>query len=222
MAFTKAQQKIINQTAGMIQKKFISEPSGHDWWHIYRVWKGAVYLAKKEKADLFIVSLAALLHDIADWKFYNGDEQLGPRLARKWLKKINVPDKTMHAVSRIIENLSFRGLGVKNKIKTLEGKIVQDADRLDAIGAIGIARTFAYGGFKGREIYNSSIPPVKHPTFLEYKRSQGPTVNHFYEKLLHLKDLMNTPTAKKIAQKRHEILEKFLKEFFREWKCQFS
>jgi uncharacterized protein len=147
---------------------------------------------------------------------------LGPQLAGEWLRKLQVKNETIDAVSGIIENLSFKGLGVKNKIKTLEGKIVQDADRLDAIGAIGIARTFAYGGFKGREMYNPSIPPAKHRTFLQYKRSQGPTINHFYEKLLHLKSLMNTSTAKKIAKNRHQILENFLKEFFKEWKCLFS
>jgi len=222
MELTKAQQAIIKKTAAMIQKRFAAEPSGHDWWHIYRVWKSAAYLAKKENASPFIVELAALLHDIADWKFHGGNEQLGPQLAREWLEKLQVKNETVNAVSGIIENLSFKGLGVKNKIKTLEGKIVQDADRLDAIGAIGIARTFAYGGYKGREIYNPSIPPVKHRTFLQYKRSQGPTINHFYEKLLHLKSLMNTATAKKIAENRHQILEKFLKDFFREWECRLS
>ena len=151
------------------------------------MWKSAISITKHEKADLFTVELAALLHDIADWKFCNGDETVGPTIAGEWLEKEKVDSKVINHVKDIIENLSFKGAGVKSKIDTIEGMIVQDADRLDAIGAIGIARTFAYGGYKGREIYNPNIKPQLHQTFEEYKKSEGHTVNHFYEKLFCLR-----------------------------------
>ena len=208
---------VIKKTEEYVRKTLEGEGSGHDWWHICRVWKTSVHIGKLEKADLFIVELAALLHDIADWKFCKGDDSVGPKLAVEWLEKLEVEKDVISHVADIIKDLSFKGANTKTSMKTREGMVVQDADRLDAIGAIGIARTFAYGGYKGREIYNPNIQPEKHNTFEQYKKSQGPTVNHFYEKLLLLKDLMNTETAKRIAEKRHNFIEQFLDEFFKEW-----
>ncbi len=210
-------ENIINQTAEHIKTKLAGEGSGHDWWHIYRVWKNAVHISQHEKVDLFVVELAALLHDIADWKFHNGDDNIGPKMAREWLESLSVEEGFIAHVCDIIKNISFKGANVENKINTIEGLVVQDADRLDAIGAIGIARTFAYGGSKGREMYNPDIKPAIHNSFEEYKNNQSNTVNHFYEKLLLLKDKMNTKTAKDIAKKRHLMMENFLKEFYEEW-----
>jgi len=210
-------EQIINQTAEHIKAKLSGEGSGHDWWHIYRVWKNAVHISQHETVNLFVVELAALLHDIADWKFHNGDENIGPKMAREWLESLSVKEKTITHVCEIIKHISFKGANVENKINTIEGLVVQDADRLDAIGTIGIARTFAYGGSKGREMYNPDIKPATHNSFEEYKNNQSNTINHFYEKLLLLKDKMNTETAKNIAQKRHIIMENFLKEFYDEW-----
>ncbi len=210
-------ENIINQTAEHIKAKLAGEGSGHDWWHIYRVWKNAVHISQHEKVDLFVVELAALLHDIADWKFHNGDDNIGPKMAREWLESLSVEEGFIAHVCDIIKNISFKGANVENKINTIEGLVVQDADRLDAIGAIGIARTFAYGGSKGREMYNPDIKPAIHNSFEEYKNNQSNTVNHFYEKLLLLKDKMNTKTAKDIAKKRHLMMENFLKEFYEEW-----
>ncbi|MBA3064551.1 HD domain-containing protein, partial [Candidatus Woesearchaeota archaeon] len=188
------QNEIIKRTADYVKSKLDGEGSGHDWWHIYRVWKTAIEIGKKESADLFVVQLAALLHDIADWKFHSGDDSVGPKLAREWLEKLDVDENIISHVCKIIKQVSFKGAGVKSKIKTKEGMVVQDADRLDALGAIGIARAFAYCGHKGREIYNPDIKPEKHESFEQYKKSKGTTINHFYEKLLLLKDLMNTPS----------------------------
>lgn len=209
--------RIIQQTADYIRERLSGEGSGHDWWHVYRVWKNAIHIADSEHADLFVVELAALLHDIADWKFHDGNDDIGPRLAREWLKKLMTDEIVILHVCQIIKDISFKGSGVSAPMKTIEGMVVQDADRLDAIGAIGIARTFAYGGSKGREMYNPEINPENHETFEQYKKSQGPTINHFYEKLLLLKDLMNTAAAKQIAEHRHRIMEEFLIEFFKEW-----
>jgi len=211
------QNEIIKRTADYVKSRLSGEGSGHDWWHVYRVWKTAVEICKKEGADLFVVQLAALLHDIADWKFHSGDDSIGPKLAREWLEKLDVDKNVISHVCEIIKEVSFKGAGVKSKIKTKEGMVVQDADRLDAIGAIGIARAFAYGGHKGREIYNPNIKPEKHETFEQYKNNKGTTINHFYEKLLLLKDLMNTSGARKIAQERHCFMEQYLDKFFKEW-----
>jgi len=210
-------EEVIKRTADYVKSKLDGEGSGHDWWHIYRVWKTAVNIGKKEDADLFVVQLAALLHDIADWKFHAGDDSIGPKLAREWLEKLDVDENVISHVCEIIKGVSFKGAGVKSKIKTKEGMVVQDADRLDALGAIGIARAFAYGGHKGSEIYNPKIKPEKHETFEQYKKSKGTTINHFYEKLLLLKDLMNTPSARKIAGERHGFMEQYLDKFFKEW-----
>lgn len=210
-------EQIIDKTAGYIKDRFAGEGSGHDWWHVYRVWKNAIHISKHEKVDLFVVELAALLHDVADWKFHDGNEDIGPQLAREWLEKLSVEENVILHVCQIIQDISFKGAGVATNMKTIEGMVVQDADRLDAMGAIGISRAFAYGGSKGREMYNPDVKPEKHDSFEQYKRSQGTSINHFYEKLLLLKDLMNTETAKNIAGKRHVVMETFLDEFFREW-----
>ena len=210
-------EEVIKRTADYIKSKLDGESSGHDWWHTYRVWKTAVNIGKKEDADLFVVQLAALLHDIADWKFHSGDDSIGPKLAREWLEKLDVDENIISHVCEIIKGVSFKGAGVKSKIKTKEGMVVQDADRLDALGSIGIARAFAYGGHKGREIYNPNIKPEKHESFEQYKNNKGTTINHFYEKLLLLKDLMNTPSARKIAEERHRFMEEYLDKFFKEW-----
>jgi uncharacterized protein len=209
-------EEIINKTEDYVKSILLEESSGHDWWHIYRVWKLAKSIAEKEKADLFIVELAALLHDIADWKFTNGDEEVGPKLAREWLEPLGVEKKDIDHITEIIKDLSYKGAKVQTSMKTLEGKVVQDADRLDAMGAIGIARCFAYGGHKGREIYNPEIKPQLHDSADAYKNNKSPSINHFYEKLLLLKDLINTESAKAIAQKRHEFMEFFLVEFYKE------
>lgn len=210
-------EQIIVQTAEHIRLKLEGEGSGHDWWHVYRVWKNAIHIGKQEKADLFVIELAALLHDIADWKFHDGNEDIGPQLAREWLETLSVEESIIAHVCRIIRAISFKGAGVKNTMDTTEGLIVQDADRLDAMGAIGIARTFAYGGSKHREMYNPTVNPQLHASFEQYKNSEGTTINHFYEKLLLLKDLMNTPTARKIAEGRHKYMQEFLQQFFLEW-----
>ncbi len=210
-------EQIINQTAEHIKTLLSGEGSGHDWWHIYRVWKNAIHIGKEENVDMFVVELAALLHDIADWKFHNGNDDIGPQMAKGWLESLTVEENIIDHVCLIVKNISYKGANVENKINTIEGMVVQDADRLDAIGAIGIGRAFAYGGSKGREMYNSEIKPELSESFEQYKKSQSNTINHFYEKLLLLKDRMNTQTAKKIAIKRHAVMEVFLKDFFAEW-----
>lgn len=210
-------QKIIEATRDYVEETLKGEGSGHDWWHILRVWNTAKTIGKKEKADMFVVELAALLHDIADWKFNGGDEMAGARVSRQWLEKLSVDSVVVDQVCDIIATSSFKGAGVKSEIKTLEGKIVQDADRLDAIGAIGIGRTFAYGGHTNREMYNPDIKPQQHNTAEQYKNNNSPTLNHFCEKLLLLKDLMNTKTAKQIAVQRHKFMEEFLDRFYKEW-----
>ena len=215
---TMQQQAIIDETARYVREQMEGEGSGHDWWHIFRVWKNARYIASQEKdADLFTVELAALLHDIGDHKFHNGDETVGPRLVREWLEKQPLDEVFIATVCDIVSGLSYKGAGTSSAMPTLEGRIVQDADRLDAIGAIGIARTFAYGGHKGRELYNPAVAPVLHDNFEDYKSSTAPTINHFYEKLLLLKDRMHTPTARALAEKRHQYMEDFLSHFYAEW-----
>lgn len=210
-------ERIIQKTEEYVRKTLSGDGSGHDWWHVYRVWKTAVRLGNIEKADLFVVELAALLHDIADWKFNDGDLEAGPKAARAWLEKMKVDEAVIAHVCQIIEGLSFKGAGVKTPMETLEGKIVQDADRLDAIGAIGIARAFAYGGSKGREMHDPNEKPELHNSFKAYKSSKGPTINHFYEKLLLLKDQMNTKAAKELAIDRHRYMQQYLDRFFLEW-----
>ena len=210
---------IIKQTEEFVYKKLSGEGTGHDWYHIDRVRKLALHIAKQEKANLFIIELAALLHDIADWKFHNGDESVGPRVAGEWLKSLNVSKDIIEDVCDIIATISFKGGHAKSSMKTIEGMIVQDADRLDALGAIGIARCFAYGGYKGNPIYDPKVLPTQHQSFEEYKKIRGSSVNHFYEKLLLLKDCMNTQAARAIANQRHKLMEQFLEEFYKEWNC---
>jgi len=211
-----AQNEIIGKTAEYVRRKFQNDSSGHDWWHIYRVWKNVLNICEHEKADAFVVQLAALLHDLDDWKF-NPDGDEPPIRAKAWLEQCGVGADVSQHVCEIIIYLSFKGAGVENKINTIEGMIVQDADRLDAIGAVGVGRAFAYGGFKGRMMYDPDSPPQLHKSFEQYRNSQSATINHFHEKLLLLKDRMNTSTAKRIAEKRHEFMLEFLDQFMREW-----
>ncbi len=209
--------QVVNKTAAYAKKTLSGESSGHDWWHVKRVWETSKRIGKKEKADMFVVELAALLHDIADYKLNGGNEEIGPKTAAVWLKSLGVDRETIEHITRIIRDLSFKGAKVKTEMETIEGEVVQDADRLDALGAIGIARTFAYGGKMGREIYDPGTRAKLHKSFKEYKNSNGPTINHFYEKLLLLKARMNTKTAKKMAGERDKFMRDFLKRFYKEW-----
>lgn len=211
------QQNIIQRVAAQVEGQLSGEGSGHDWWHIVRVWNMAKRLALNESADLFVVELAALLHDIADWKFHDGDDTVGPKVARQILEQHAVSSEVAEHVCEIIATLSFKGAAVKTEMRTLEGKIVQDADRLDAIGAVGIARVFAYGGHKGQPLHDPQLAPTLHQSKEAYFKSTGTSVNHFYEKLLLLKERMNTKTAKEIAEGRHIVMESYLKRFFQEW-----
>lgn len=208
---------VIARTAEFIRHRLKDDASGHDWWHIDRVRRTAVFLAKTEGADVGICELAALLHDIADWKFHSGDDTAGPKAARDWLTGQSAEENLIDAVCEIIAGVSFKGAGVATAMPTLEGRCVQDADRLDAIGAIGIARAFAFGGHFGRSMYDPDHPPELHASFEAYKSKSGPTINHFYEKLLLLKDRMQTATGRKLAEERHQFLETFLRRFFAEW-----
>jgi len=197
---------LINATIKFVKRELENAEGGHDWFHIERVYKNALLIANGEDCDILVVKLGALLHDIADSKFHNGDETLGPKKARLFLESENVPEKTILHIINIIDNISFKGGNVIKNFHSLELDIVQDADRLDAIGAIGIARTFNYGGFKNRSIYNPNIAPNLHMSNEEYKNSTAPTINHFYEKLLLLKDKMNTKTGIQIAEERHQFM----------------
>jgi len=209
--------EIISKTITFIKQTLKEADGSHDWWHIYRVWKTTQLILKTENSNPLVCELAALLHDIADHKFHNGDETIGPKKAKDFLTTLNIENEIIEDVVKIIENISFLGGHKKNNYHSKELDVVQDADRLDAIGAIGIARTFAYGGFKKREIYNPDIKPNLNMSKEEYKNSTAPTINHFYEKLLLLKNKMNTKTGKQIAKKRHEFMEQFLNQFYNEW-----
>ena len=208
---------LIDRTIAFVKEKLEKAEGGHDWFHIERVYKNAMVIAQQEECDLTVVKLGALLHDIADSKFHDGDETIGPRTARLFLESESVDEQTISHVINIIKNISFKGGNFGQQFNSKELEIVQDADRLDAIGAIGIARTFNYGGFKNRAIYNPAIAPNLNMSKEEYKKSEAPTLNHFYEKLLLLKDKMNTETGKKIAQARHKYMENFLSQFYAEW-----
>ena len=208
---------VIKNTILFVKQKLENAEGGHDWFHIERVYKNALLIAKEEHCSVEIVELAALLHDIADSKFNNGDETVGPKVAKAFLESQHVAEDIIFNVVSIIENISFKGGNFERKFNSKELQIVQDADRLDAIGAIGIARTFNYGGFKNRQLYNPEILPNLKMSKGEYKNNEAPTINHFYEKLLLLKDKMNTKTGKKIAQERHQFMETFLNQFFNEW-----
>lgn len=209
------QKSILSATEKHIRQTFETEGSGHDWWHIYRVWKLAVQIQKNEGGDLFIVEMAALLHDLDDWKLKEKDSQ--ENKTQQWPESIEVTHAEQTKIIEVIQQVSFKGAGVETPALCAEAKIVQDADRLDAIGAIGIARTFAYGGNKNRLIYDPEIKPEMHQNFEAYKSSTAPTINHFYEKLLLLKERLNTDSAKEIAKGRHKFMEDFLHRFFKEW-----
>ncbi|WP_373057318.1 HD domain-containing protein [Zunongwangia sp. H14] len=214
---TTIQAEIIENTIAFVKETLKNAEGGHDWFHIQRVYNNAKLIAEGENADDFIVALGALLHDIADSKFHNGDETIGPKTAEDFLNSQQVSSEVIEHVIKIIENISFKGGNVNREFSSLELDIVQDADRLDALGAIGIARTFNYGGYKGRGLYNPEIKPNLNMSKEEYKASSAPTLNHFYEKLLLLKDRMNTQTGKEIAEKRHEFMEIYLEQFYKEW-----
>lgn len=200
-----------------VREQFLGESTGHDWWHIHRVRNNARAINKSEAGDPVIVELGALLHDIADFKFHDGDESIGPRRAKEMMQKYSVPDDIQEAVVHIVANTSYKGAKVANTMTLKEGFIVQDADRLDAIGAIGIGRVFAYGGSKGRDMYDPTSASQLHTSADAYKNNTSSSIAHFYEKLLLLKDKMNTETGKKLAQERHSFLELFLQEFLDEW-----
>jgi uncharacterized protein len=204
----------LKQTEDYVRDLFENEGTGHDWWHIHRVRNVALKIAEKEGGNRYIIEMSALLHDVDDWKI-NTDGNSSK--TSSWLKNIKIDDSEAKRILEVIEQVSFKGAGVQNKAVSVEAKIVQDADRLDAIGAIGIARTFAYGGNKGRPIYLPEIKPELHDNFDSYKKTTAPTINHFYEKLLLLKNRLNTNTAIEMAKNRHTFMEVFLKQFFMEW-----
>jgi uncharacterized protein len=215
--YTKEQRAQLDKTYEFVKEKLSQDSTGHDWWHIERVRRNALLIAQSEAVDCFVVELGALLHDIADWKFNGGDLTEAPRVAAEWLSEIGVDSEVIDHVCDIIANVSFKGAKVKTPMRTREGLVVQDADRLDALGAVGIARTFAYGGHANRSIYEPDVPPEEHASFEQYKSSRGHTINHFYEKLLLIKDRLNTKSARAIAEERHRFMEAFLDRFFDEW-----
>lgn len=207
----------INATIEFVKQELAGAETGHDWFHVERVWKNAINIAQQEQVDILIVELAALLHDIADSKFYDGDEDVGSAKAGKFLRSLEMDESIVVHVQQIIKNMSYKNSFDAPIFTSKEMQVVQDADRLDAMGAIGIARAFAYGGFKNRELYNPAIQPDPNPTKETYKKSAAPTINHFYEKLLLLKDSMNTDTAYRMAEQRHHFMEQYLEQFFGEW-----
>lgn len=208
---------LIHHTINFVKQQLEGAEGGHDWFHIQRVYNNALNIAKGENCNLLVVQLGALLHDVADSKFHNGDETVGPRVATQFLQSHDVDAETIAHVVAIIENISFKGGNFEKKFSSIELDIVQDADRLDALGAIGLARTFNYGGFKNRPLYDPAIPPALGMDKEQYKASVSPTINHFYEKLLLLKDRMNTETGRTIAEGRHKYMEGFLAQFYAEW-----
>lgn len=210
-------QDLIEHTVEFVKKKLEGAEAGHDWFHIERVWKLSKKIAETEDCNLEVVELAALLHDIADPKFHNGDETLALRVSREFLESRDASEDIIEQVLFIIRNISFKNRGEAPENLPIELKIVQDADRIDAIGAIGIARTFNFGGFKNNLMYDPHIEPKLNMSKEEYKKSNGTTINHFYEKLLLLKDLMNTEKGKKIAGERHDFMLNFLDQFYKEW-----
>lgn len=209
--------QLIEKTKSFVKATLANAEGGHDWFHTLRVYNNAILISKDEKVDEFIVALGALLHDIADSKFEDGDETVGPKIAREFLFKHNVDSLVIEHVINIIENISFKGGNEAQQFKSGELDVIQDADRLDAIGAVGIARCFNYGGFKNRALYNPEIEPNLNMSKEEYKKSTSPTINHFYEKLLLLKDRMNTKTGKQLAENRHQFMEGYLNQFYAEW-----
>jgi uncharacterized protein len=210
-------ETLVSAIANEVRAKLGGESSGHDWWHTHRVWQMARRIGRHYDADMLVIQLAALLHDVADWKLHGGDETIAPRVARSILEKYHAPEQIIGAVNTIICEISFKGATVASEPSTIEGRIVQDADRLDAIGAIGIARAFAYAGHAGRPMHNPDAVPVMHTSKKAYLSNRSSTINHFYEKLLLLKERMNTSEAKDIAQVRHAFMEDYLDQFAREW-----
>ncbi len=213
------EKTIIEKTIIFVKEKLYNAESGHDWFHVERVYKNALFIAQNETCNVLVVQLGALLHDIADSKFHNGDETIAPKITRQFLEQENTEETVIQHVISIIENISFKRGNFDKKFTSKELEIVQDADRLDALGAIGIARTFNYGGFKNRLLYDPNIPPNLNMTKEEYKNANSHTINHFYEKLLLLKDKMNTKIGKEMAQERHQFMEVFLAQFHAEWKA---
>ena len=211
-------KRLVDEVAAAVRKAMEGEGSGHDWWHVWRVWRLAERIGRTEKkTDRTVVALGALLHDLGDWKFHGGDEEAAPREAGRLLSRLGATKEAILRVQAVCREVSYKGAGVADRPTSLETRIVQDADRLDAIGAIGIARTFAYGGAKGRSIYDPGEKPVLHRTFAAYKKSRGHTINHFHEKLLLLKGRLHTREARRLARDRHAYLVDFLKQFHREW-----
>ncbi|MEM8968037.1 MAG: HD domain-containing protein [Bacteroidota bacterium] len=210
-------QSIIQKTVNFVQATLTEAEAGHDWWHTYRVWQNTLQIAQQEKVDELVVELAALLHDIADAKFHGGDEEIGPRTAQQFLESQQIDKSVVEHVTNIVRHISFKGGNFEQGFHSPELAVVQDADRLDALGAIGIARTFHYGGFRNRLLYDPDVPPNLGMSKEEYKSSKSPTINHFYEKLLLLKDRMNTETGKQLAEERHRFMEQFLAQFYWEW-----
>jgi uncharacterized protein len=210
-------RKIIENTILFVKESLKNSEGGHDWFHVERVYNISINIANKENADLFVVALGALLHDIADSKFHGGDENIGPKKAASFLKEQQVADEIIQHVVKIIKNISFKGGNFSQRFRSLELDCIQDADRVDAIGAIGIARCFSYGGFKNRSLYDPEIKPNISMTKEEYKKSTAPSINHFHEKLLLLKDKMNTAAGKEIALERHVFMQNFLEQFYKEW-----
>lgn len=208
---------LVERVAAHLKTRFMAESSGHDWHHIHRVWKLAQQIGAREGANQAVVELAALVHDIADWKFHEGDDSVGPREAERLLVQEGARREIIDQVVEIVSTISYKGAGVKTEMRTLEGQCVQDADRLDAMGAIGIARCFAYGGHAGRSMYDPDESPVLHATAEAYKAAKGTSLNHFYEKLFLLKDRMNTATGRSMAEQRHQFMEDFVAQFLAEW-----
>lgn len=211
------ERELVERTAEHVKKALADDYSGHDWWHVYRVRQMAVHLASDTAANVAVVELGALLHDIADWKLHDGDLEIGPRVAREWLESLDAAPEIVDQVSSIIAGMSFVGAGVPDEVHSLEAQIVQDADRLDALGAVGIGRTFAFGGAHNRQMYSPDIHPVYHKNFASYASSASPTINHFYEKLFLLKERMHTAAAREIAEGRHQYMVDFVNRFYMEF-----
>ncbi len=210
-------KNIIQTVEQQVKEQFENEGTGHDWFHIDRVRRIALEIQEKEGGNRVVIELGALLHDISDHKFNGGDFELGAKVSDQILEKLNVDAETINSVASIVKNVSYKGSGEKDTMESLEGKIVQDADRIDAIGAVGIARTFAYGGAIGQPIYDPLIPPINNQTKESYVNERSHTINHFYEKLLLLKDRMHTKTGREIAEERTRFMQDFLNQFYKEW-----
>ncbi|WHZ01447.1 HD domain-containing protein [Neobacillus sp. YX16] len=209
-------EQIIKQSAAYVRSELGEDATGHDWYHVDRVRRNALHICHQEQAgDPFIIEMAALLHDIPDEKL-NESAEAGRNKLDLFFQSIELPKDAQNAIVQIIESISYKG-GRKTELKSIEAKIVQDADRLDAIGAIGIARAFAYGGKKGQPIYDPTVNVREEMSLEEYRKGKSTSIHHFYEKLLKLKDLLNTDTAKEIAEKRHQVMERFLEQFYLEW-----